>query len=197
MPTCYFCLYQSTDKIEELKHLFQAYNFENNFNNVCEISSCTCTFTKGSSFDVFRSHCARYHHNWRELLSESYIENDMDTTCTGVPVSEDQSIADCSELMEGTFDQDFDESRMLTDFNSDHVVSRVDTVKKAAVNLVLTLKEKFKLSQSSIDYTIKVVEELTMLSTNTVKQSVMNNLHASGFTMNPSFDACFLQIVHL
>ena len=108
----------------------------------------------------------------------------MDTTCTGVPVSEDQSIADCSKIMEGTFDQDFDESRMLTDFNSDHVISHVDTVKKAAANLVLPLKEKFKLSQSSIDYIIKAVEELTMLSTNTVKQSVMNNLHASGFTIN-------------
>ena len=187
MPTCSFCLFQSTDKIEIVKHLFQAHNSENDFNYVCGISSCTRTFTKGSSFDAFCSHCARYHHNWRELLSE---EN-MDTTCTDVPTTEDHSIADCGEIMEGTFDHNFDESRMLTDFNNDHVVNRVDTVKMAAANLVLTLKEKYKLSQSSIDYTIKSVEELTMLSTNSIKQSVMSNLHASGFTINPSFDACF------
>lgn len=170
MSTCSFCLFQSIDKIEIVKHLFQAHNSENDFNYICGISSCTRTFTKGSSFDAFRSHCARYHHNWRELLSELYVENDMDTTCTTAPTTEDHSTAaDYGEIMEGA-DHNFDESRILTDFNKDPIVSGVYTVKMAAANLVLTLKEKFKLSQSSIDYTIKAVEELTMLTTSSHEQ---------------------------
>lgn len=104
---------------------------------------------------------------------------------------EDHCIAGCSKIMEGTSDHNFIESRMLTDFNCDHVVNCVDTIKMAAANLILTLKENFKLPQSPIDYTIKAVEEITMLFTNCVKQSVMSNLYASGFTVYPSFDACF------
>lgn len=192
MPACSFCLFQSSDTIEIVKHLFQAHNCEDDFKYVCGISSCTRTFTKGSSFDAFRSHCVRYHHNWRELVSESFIESEMDTTGASTPTTEDHCIADRSEDIEGTFDHDFAESRMLTDFNSDCVVNHVDTVKMAAANLILTLKEKFKLPQSSIDYTIKAVEEITMLSTNSVKQSVISNLLASGLSIDPStFDAYF------
>ena len=54
--------------------------------------------------------------------------------------------------------------------NSDYVVNHVDTVKMAAANLILNLKEKFKLSQSAIDYTIKAVEKITMLSTDSMNQ---------------------------
>ena len=190
MPACSFCSFQSSNTIEIVKHLFQAHNSEDDFKYVCGISSCTRTFTKGSSFDAFRSHCARYHHNWRELVSESLIESEVDTTGTSVSMTEDCCIADGSENVEGTSNPDLVESRMLTNFNDDYVVGHVDTVKVAAANLILTLKEKFKLPQSAIDYTIQAVEEITMLSTDSMKKSVTNNLLASGLSINPSFNDC-------
>ena len=39
-----------------------------------------------------------------------------------------------------------------------------DDVKTAAAKFILTLKEKFKLTQVSLDYTVKAVEELLLLS---------------------------------
>ena len=46
-----------------------------------------------------------------------------------------------------------------------------DDVKAAAAKFVLTLKEKFKLTQVSLDYNVKTVEELLLLSNRLVQQS--------------------------
>ena len=59
-----------------------------------------------------------------------------------------------------------------------------DDVKKAAAKFILTLKEKFKLTQVSLDYTVKAVEELLLLSNKCIEQSdsmLTNGLHPSPF----------------
>ena len=44
-----------------------------------------------------------------------------------------------------------------------------DDVKTAAAKFILTLKEKFKLTQVSLDYTVKAVEELTCFLTSQIQ----------------------------
>ena len=39
-----------------------------------------------------------------------------------------------------------------------------DTIKTAAAKFLLNLKEKYKLTQVSLDYTVKAVEDLLLLS---------------------------------
>ena len=49
-------------------------------------------------------------------------------------------------------------------------------VKIAVAKFILTLKEKFKLTQTSLNYTVKAVEELLLLSNKSLEQSMADNL---------------------
>ena len=78
-------------------------------------------------------------------------------------------------------DHDMDE----TDFNLSQTVNDLnecepgracpENVKMAAPKFLLTLKENFKLTQASLDYTIKAVEEMMLLSANVHRQYFLEN----------------------
>ena len=61
-------------------------------------------------------------------------------------------------------------------------------VQLAAANFILILK-KFKLTQTSLDYAIKGIEDITMLSANRMKCSVMSLLNKSGSSINAELEA--------
>ena len=47
-----------------------------------------------------------------------------------------------------------------------------ESIKTDAAKFILTLKEKYKLTQASLDYTIKAVDKLMFLSSKIVEQSI-------------------------
>lgn len=62
-----------------------------------------------------------------------------------------------------------------------------------AAHFILNLKEKFKLSQISLDFVIHSVEKLLRVSADNIKQSVLKILHQEGIEIAPSLsDKCFL-----
>ena len=66
MYSCIFCVFRSSNGINFVKHLFDAHSLtEPTFRYQCGISSCTHIFTQGFTYDTFRGHCARKHHNWQ------------------------------------------------------------------------------------------------------------------------------------
>ena len=73
-------------------------------------------------------------------------------------------------------------------------INDTDRVKMMAGKFILTLKEKFKLTQASLNYTIQTVNNITELSANSIKQSIMKELQESGGIFTPSLDQCFLPI---
>ena len=194
--TCAFCSFRSNDGIEYVKHLFQVHAFESNFRYVCGISSCTHVFTTGASFDAFGGHCTRKHHNWQHCfiptigVEEVGSENDglgpgiddlgadidgctpsrSDTSARGIATCAFSD--DCSNT-----DQDMDDMPHSVDNPNEYEPECIspDNVKIAAAKFILTLKEKFKLTQASLDYTIKAVEEMMLLSANVHRQSFVEN----------------------
>ena len=66
-----------------------------------------------------------------------------------------------------TFNQD--------NVNTDDSECLIDNVKISAAKFILILKERFKLTQASIDYTIKAVEEMMLISANMLRQSIVDN----------------------
>ena len=56
-----------------VKHLFDAHNTEETFNYICGISSCTRSFVTGATFEAFRDHCTRYHHNWKQEIIPTMV----------------------------------------------------------------------------------------------------------------------------
>ena len=74
------------------------------------------------------------------------------------------------------------------------IIDDTDRMKMVAGNFILTLKEKFKLTQASHNYMMQTVNNITDLSANSIKQSVMKELQESGGIVSPSLDQCFLPI---
>ena len=184
--SCTLCSFRSADGIEFTKHIFEAHSFDSEFRYMCGISSCTRVFESGSSFDAFRSHCNRKHHNWQHNFTPSF-EDSSGITVSGSSCGSDTSTRETCESTECTlYDhtesiqeaRDFDENVVIAEAHdqpkSSNIVLRED-VKKAAAKFILTLKEKFKLTQVSLDYTVKAVDELLVLSRKCDDQFVSEN----------------------
>lgn len=69
MFICSYCSYRLKNKIFFIKHLFDTHNTEASFRYLCKISSCSHAFVSGDTFNAFRNHCMRYHHNWKERIN--------------------------------------------------------------------------------------------------------------------------------
>ena len=194
---CGFCSFQSVDKLVFVKHIFQAHNTEEGFSYTCGFLNCSRTFIMGTSFDAFRSHCTRYH--------DGCIERCLPTMLTRV--DEDDGVethsVTCSTNIEEGMDtnnphtnsaEDFAclESEMVNDKDVESEMINDEDVQLAAARFILILKEKHKLTQMSLDYAIKGIEEITMLSANRFKHSVMSVLNESGSSINATLRDCLI-----
>ena len=194
MFLCCHCCYKSKDKISFVKHLFQAHNSEPDFKYTCATSLCSRTFITGDLFDAFRSHCVRYHHNWKEQLKEHAEEEHSDDTEN---CETDSNNLDVCTSVEGPPEDGHVEA------NTDDHVNNVQNSEKdysnhdLVVNIaqfILNLKEKFKFSQVCLNFVIQSVEELLKFLTESIKQTVLRKLHQAGVTTSPLLDDCFLLV---
>lgn len=205
MYNCKYCVFRSSHGIDFVKHLFEAHKFEDTFHYQCGISSCTRVFTGGTSFDAFRGHCTRKHHNWQHGFTPN-LEPAVEHV-----VSAGRAITSIREVSEADSDTANDYESTQEDLASDLIGSNdtsIDTstsgdiehnaeqlslpvqkqsVKTAAAKFILTLKEKYKLTQASLDYAVKAVDELISISNKAVQESfangqgLTNTLYASPF----------------
>ena len=200
MFTCTFCSFRSENNVVFVRHLFDAHSSESNFNYVCGISSCGRNFATDATYEAFCDHCTRYHHNWRRTfipttgIEELTIDATLLATTNESRSSiEDDDIEDTLNCVEETLP--FLESHG-TEIVPVHRPRDDDTsrMKMAAGNFVLTVKEKFKLTQASLNYIMQTVNEITKLSANNIKQSVMKELQGSGSVIAPCLNQCFLPV---
>ena len=205
MHCCIFCSYQSDDNVLFLKHLFEAHSLESNFSYTCGFDGCRRIFTVGASYDAFRSHCDRKHNNWKESFigisyadSQSEIDSSVDAageladandsaTSTPITLHPSGSVTDTS--IDSEEDMDINEIAAVNggelSYEHDrHEESNIISLELAAASFVLNLKEKFKLSQASLNFAIKAVEEIIEISTNNIQDSVLKTLRESSISAN-------------
>ncbi|XP_065893459.1 uncharacterized protein [Dysidea avara] len=183
---CSFCAYRSNIKLDLIKHLFEAHGLDATFRYQCGISSCTRVFASGSCFDAFRGHCIRKHLNWQQMLTISLEPTQdnkdppVDSTMSdglsaihseGAGGSVAISSHDCEEASirySDVFTDDIEHgsNEQLT------LAVQKETIKRDAAKFILNLKERYKLTQASLDYTIKAVDHLMFLSSKMAKQSL-------------------------
>ena len=204
MYSCTYCCYQSESKIFYVKHLFQAHNSATNFRYECGISSCSRVFVAGDSFDAFRSHCTRYHHNWKEHLvihDEEDAFSDMDTHEVNMDLTSSQTVSAATpyhtatelSLTYGERSEYCYGNEYVGEITRDAHYPRHEDIVVNAAHFILNLKEKFKLSQVSLDFVIQSVEELLRVSADNIKQSILTTLHQEGIEIAPSLsDKCVL-----
>ena len=210
MFSCTYCCYKSKDKISFVKHLFQAHSSESTFKYACTILPCSRIFVSGDSFGAFRSHCERYHHNWRERFSQQEEEehrshheldsDDMDVSTQGTtPHSASEDLephfdplfatdVNCCVQESADFLQGNGHINNNAKNHSDH-----DFVLKTA-KFILNLKEKFKLTQVCLDFILQSVEELLSILTDGIKQSVMRRLRETNVDTSKLSDDFFMPV---
>lgn len=148
---CSFCSFQLVDRVVFVKHIFQAHNTEEGFSYVCGFLNCSRIFTMGTSFDVFRSHCSRYHYGC--------IEHCIPTIATTVDEADGEEVTAIN--VEENMDTNSSYSNNAEEFvRLASEIANGRDVELAAAHFILILKEKFKLTQMLLDYAIRGLEEI-------------------------------------
>ena len=168
---CTYCSFRSDDKILLIRHLFQAHCHQDNFEYECEISLCTHHFTTGATYASFLTHCNRKHGNWRSLISKTCGSGDHHSLQS---VTEDGSDVPNQLQQEQSADTDLDTS----DFNASgmHDIEDTFTTEKEAALFLLTLKEKYRLTQASLDFAVGCVNNIVNKTVKFIEESVMSSL---------------------
>ena len=202
MFTCTFCSFRSENNVVFVRHLFDAHSAESHFNYTCGISSCGRKFVTGATYGAFRDHCTRYHHNWRQTFVPTTGIEGLTTDAT-LPATTDDSRSSLEHDDIENMLNCVEETSSFLESHGTEIVSLhrpVDDVtskmKMAAGNFILTVKEKFKFTQASLNYIMQAVNEITKLSANNIKQSVIKELQESGSTITSclDLDQCFLPV---
>ena len=137
-----------------MRHTFESHSSEPNFSFTCGIDGCRQTFNKYSSI---KSHISRKHRglervgilsgtdeNTSIVTSSTNFDDDLDSTGDGVDVSVDRA--------------------RTTDTQS--------RLTRSAALFLITLKEKYALTQSATDFAVGQVKELMMYMLEDLKSSV-------------------------
>ena len=167
-----------------MKHVFQAHCSESNFHYVCGITDCPHAFKTGATYASFLTHCNRKHSNWREILGRKL--------CLQFQIFPE--LDDHSASSEGQPDvqepmnlQQYDHSHDLCSSNELLTMSS-EKVELAAARFLLTLKEKYRLTQASLNFALESVSDIINITSRNIEHAVCQELSESGISPSPS---CF------
>lgn len=182
---CNYCSFCSDDNLAFVKHLFQAHSSESSFHYVCGITNCPHTFKAPITYATFLTHCNRKHSNWREALSRQDITKSSSQ-------SEDHLSLDSGDSPEEDHDtqEAMDLQRSAPDSPSSNESPTIsdEDIKLAGARFLLTLKEKYRLTQASLNFALESVHDIIKITSQSIHNSVCKELEDGSF---PPTSGCF------
>ena len=163
---CQFCEYCSNTWRLLLRHTFEAHSALPRFCFTCQIDGCTQTFKNHSSI---LSHISRIHGGLANLEKSA------------IPSTTQEVLPSCSEQDTNDFEDD----------DNDIGMGSVEQTERAAALFLLTLKEKYRVTQVGIDFTVQI-QTIISLIVNDLKTSILTNCDA-----NASIDLDFLNSIEI
>ena len=169
---CPYCTFYTTNILVFVKHLFEAHCLESNFFYICGISSCRYEFTSGSTYATFLTHCNRKHNKWRETLCQSTIlDGHCLYTCdSGITNAESKSSSETVDFCDDMITEDSDVMSVI----AKPQFSEEEDIVLAAARFLITLKEKYRLTQASLDFALESVDDIIKLTSQRIENSVQN-----------------------
>ena len=165
--TCKLCSATSHLRLqtkEYIQHIRLFHAHRPDFKVTCGISGCQRTYT---NFGTFRNHVYDVHTDSTtepfEVDSVNAISVDCDKDYTRNDDDYSSSDDDCSAMTDGCD-------------NQNEPCCSQDMLKRSAAMALLGLKEKFKLTQASLQGVIQSMTALTQQSMNTLKSEVVVNI---------------------
>lgn len=191
-----------------LKHIFYTHSLEANFRYVCGIRGCLYTFKSGQSFDSFKSHATRKHPNWQDNLSVCGIDQTDDeppghveefaTSISDTSADELDGESMENELFDGPEPDEHLEVTSESDFEpmenecvpADSSISKnVQSAERTAATFLLTFKEQYKLTQTSINYAVGAINGIVQGVCSDVQKNIQELLSES-FNKSPPNERC-------
>ena len=188
ISNCNYCSFCSDDNLTFVKHIFQAHSSESSFHYVCGITNCSHTFKADTTYATFLTHCNRKHSNWREALSKQVItESRSQPGDSFQPESGDNPEADDDDAQE-TMDLGELVNHPLS---NESVTTSDEDIELAAARFLLTLKEKYRLTQASLNFALESVDDIIKITSQRIQHSVYKELDDSGLSLTFScFQMC-------
>ena len=196
--SCTFCFYRSNTRLNLIKHSFASHSMEPTFHIACGMKGCLHPFKFGSTFSSFKTHASRKHPNWQEPV------DDEAATVTIVPpppsltpsldstqdhLATISQIPDPVELTEGlTVNEHLaGNSGSLTHFTPSQFCP---PAQRTAALFLLTFQERYKLSQTAINFSVGSINAIVNGVCESVHGSIQSSLD-SGRCSSTDVAACF------
>ena len=189
---CSYCSFCSLDKVLFIKHQFEAHCYEGSFLFTCKFANCRHTFKSASTFATFLSHCYRKHPNWRDNIE---ITPNIDVN----PVEPLETNYDNLSALD-TVSVPNATTPLLTSQQHAHVSTfgvvptdceYQESLQLKTAKFLITLKEKYRLSQASINFLMESVNDIVRVTSEEIESNVQGVLHNSGYHV-PS--ECFVTV---
>ena len=167
-----------------VKHLFEVHSYEPNFTYTCQVDHCPRSFSVGSKYVSFLQHVSRKHPNWKENLDASrpithgtFIFNLPDSISSDSdPTFNTPASLTTEDLLND--ENDFS-SQLNSDNESDADAQPEECARLAAGRFLLTLKERYKLSQAAVDFCVGSVKQMIGFTCQDLKLSMQEALEQS------------------
>lgn len=153
--TCQRCAFRCPSWRNHIRHTFEAHSCEPNFSFMCDINGCTKTT---SNYSTLMSHLSRQH---RDVDIETPSVHSL---VTSFPHDEDDTRMDLSGFENSSSNRSPGPDRSgLTEDQMDHLAPNLkaqESLQRSAALFLLTLKERYQLTQSALDFTVTQVKEM-------------------------------------
>lgn len=147
-----------------MRHAFEAHSSSPNFSFTCGIDGCPQTF---STFSAITSHFRRKHRGTSAALSSSEPQCFQSSESEGI-VTNEESLPGLASSQE-------------------------DRVQRSAALFLLTLKERYEITQTALDFAVGQVHQMVTYIVEDIQASVEEHLRANGTPLidMPAISECF------
>ena len=152
----------------------------------CHVEHCPRAFTLGSTYSSFLTHVTRKHPNWKEILDQAPPITRAKPHNSQPPLLPLEPQGDLENGHVPPDDDDpmeFDTPEWPTDRSDDDI----SDARKAAGRFLLALKERYRLSQTTVDFTVGAVNQIISIVYEDLRKSVIQSLNDIGV---PTQDIC-------
>ena len=208
---CRLCPFVSQENLEMVKHMFDSHTEVCHY---CCIDDCKYLFRRGTSYSSFLGHALRKHIGWRDVINdnplpcffldkfstEANVEMDCDIhgnkcdndcydeTCMD---TEYNSVSEPNCVYETDFECEADveyDSRIPT-AHANASATKPDPILTAGLFL-LSFKERYRLSQSAINYAMHCVDMMVSATCENIYEHVENKLLECGIAIPNDLKDC-------
>ena len=155
---CNFCPFRCTKWKENVKHVFQCHSSSPNFRYVCGLSGCVQSF---KTYSAYSSHLLRKHENRDFTQLQSAVVTDP----VSGPESQKQDLENDVQLS-GIEDHDGLYTPTVTS----------TPAQRSSALLLLTLKERYRLTQAGVNFSVDQVKQVVENVLDEVKSSVQERV---------------------